>query len=83
MTNEELFNDLKQFIEATVSQHVSGVERRLDGVDRRIEGVERRLDGVERRFDITDEKLDEIQNAIADNVQDHERRIQRLEHRAV
>lgn len=65
MTEEERFQDLKQFIEATVSQHMAGVR---DELKEDIRGL--------------DAKLDTIHEAVAETVQDHERRIERLEQRA-
>jgi len=61
MTNEELFQDLKQFITATVSQEVNGL--RNDVVQ-----LEKRLGGVEQRIDRLDNKLDHIKDAIADTL---------------
>lgn len=85
MTNEELFADLKQFIEATVSQQTAHLDGRIDGVEKRMGDVEQQLGDVEQRLaariDIVDEKLDLVQDAIGDNVQDHEQRLRRLERR--
>lgn len=89
MTNEELFQDLKQFITATVSQEANGLreEIKTDITDLR----------AELKADITrlDKKLDTIQDAIADTLtqvtealdvteqaHDHEQRLQRLERQA-
>jgi hypothetical protein len=76
MTNEELFTDLKQFIEATVSQQTAHLDSRADGLEQRIDHVEQNLGA---RIDTLDEKIDTIQDAIADTVQDHEQRLRRLE----
>lgn len=89
MTNEELLADLKQFIEATVSQQMSQFATKedlaelatkddLEGIKQQITDVEQRLG---RRIDTLDEKLDEVQDAVADTVQDHEQRLRRLEKR--
>jgi hypothetical protein len=93
MTNEELFQDLKQFITATVSQQTSQLEQRLDTVEQRIGGVEAKM-ATKEDIDRLDKKLDQIQDAIADTltqatetldatVQDHERRLHTLERRTV
>jgi chromosome segregation ATPase len=96
MTNEELFTDLKQFIEATVSQAEQRLEVRMatkdDISDLRTE--------LKADIKVVDEKLDTIQDAIADSfthatdltnesingventLEDHEQRLHRLEHRA-
>lgn len=85
MTNEELFQDLKQFITATVSQEVDGLRKEL------------KTDIANLRTDIIrlDTKLNTIQDAIADTltqvtealdvteqVHDHEQRLRRLEHQS-
>ena len=97
MTNEELFADLKQFIEATVSQQTAHLDSRIDRVEKRIGDVEERMDSAEKhlnaRIDIFDEKLDQVQDAIGEAfaqsanttttaIQDHEQRLHRLERRA-
>jgi hypothetical protein len=77
MTNEELFQDLKQFIDSRLAQELAGVATKED------------LKASEERIS---EKLDHIQDAIAEtlthatetldaSVQDHERRIVKLEQR--
>jgi hypothetical protein len=83
MTNEELLNDLKQFIEATISQQMAGFATKDD------------LANFATKDDIKalDEKLDTVQDAIAETVtqalepidttlQDHEQRLGRLERRS-
>lgn len=81
MTNEEMFEDLKQFIEATVSQS----EKRI----RADMATKEDLGKVNQRFDEVDLKLDTIANAVGEVAEpleqghrDHEHRIQRLERRA-
>lgn len=69
MTNEELFEDLKQFIATTVSQQMSQLEERLD----------RKLDDVQAAIADT---LGTTTERLEDSVQNHEHRITRLEHRA-
>jgi hypothetical protein len=99
MTNEELFQDLKQFITATVSQQTAHLATKAD-----IDGVVQRIDLIEVKMatkeDLKDtehrlsEKMDRVQDAIAETltkaveavdttkkVEDHERRLTRLEHR--
>jgi hypothetical protein len=86
MTNEELFDDLKQFIRATVSQQTAQLDQRLDRVEQQI-ATKDDLAAVERRLN---DSLDEVQEAIADTLthvtdtidttlQEHEKRITRLE----
>lgn len=84
MTNEDMLADLKQFIEATVSQQMAHLATKED-----IDAVEQRLSD---RIDTLDEKLDLIQDAIAESfteankvttatLRDHEQRLHRLEQR--
>jgi hypothetical protein len=93
MTNEELFSDIKQLIQA----EIGGVHAEIDGlrgeinerfaeVDRRFEAIDRRFEIIDRRFDDSDLKQDEILDAIGATLHqldtkadDHERRIRRLE----
>jgi uncharacterized coiled-coil protein SlyX len=94
-TNEELFDDLKQFISATVSQSEARLSGRMDSLENRIDGVESRMTtkedlmAVEQRLS---RKIDDVQAAIGDAIQegneatdkrvdDHEQRLRRLEHR--
>jgi seryl-tRNA synthetase len=88
MTNEELFTDLKQFIEATVSQKLVDVASKDD-----IKSLKADVVGLKADVKALDEKLDAIQDAIADTlthtteitdaaIQDHEQRLRRLEHRS-
>lgn len=92
MTNEELFADLKQFIEATVSQQTAHLDNRIDGVEKRMDTMEATL-ATKDDIQQLDQKLDAVQDAIADTLthttettdatlQDHEHRLQRLEHKA-
>ena len=92
MTNEELITDLKQFITATVSQATADLTTKDDlaAVEHR---VDQRLTTVEQGISTLDQKLDHVQEAIADvftettelhdaQLKDHERRLRKLEHRA-
>lgn len=83
MTNEELFTDLKQFIEATVSQQLSYVATQEDlaklATKDDLMAVEQRLT---TRIDAIDEKIDLIQDAVGETVQEHDHRLRRLEKRA-
>jgi ElaB/YqjD/DUF883 family membrane-anchored ribosome-binding protein len=71
MTNEELFDDLKQFITATVSQQTAHLDTRIDGVEQRLTDVEARMatkDDLARVEERLNGKLDQVQDAIADTV---------------
>ncbi len=64
--NDEIIQDLKQFIASTVSQQTSELGRRLDGVDMKLDKVEQRLDGVEQRLDGVEQRLDGVESKIDD-----------------
>lgn len=94
MTNEDLIHDLKQFIEATVSQQTDRLEKRMGAFDQRLNDTGTKVDlkALEERLDT---RLDGIQDAVADTltctlealdtqeqVQDLEHRVTRLENQA-
>jgi polyhydroxyalkanoate synthesis regulator phasin len=83
MTNEELFRDLKQFIEATVSQQLAQVATKDDiaALDGRISSLDRKLDQVQGTVADT---LSHVADALDDHEQVHdlERRVTRIEHRS-
>lgn len=96
MTNEELLQDLKQLITATISQQMANVATKDDLRDLRRE-VKTDLKEVEQRLtariDGLEAKIDRVQDAVADTltrvaealdtthqVGDLERRVTRLEH---
>ena len=78
ITNDELLEDLKQFINAKVDgvetrlgNRIDRVESRLDGVESRLDGVESRLGVVESRLKAVEEDLHEVkltQNEILDTL---------------
>jgi hypothetical protein len=81
MTNEELFDDLKQFIDGRQAQLEERLSARIDGLEAKmvtkqdLEATERRIlqsvgDAMSQANDATDTRLD-----------DHEKRLRRLEHR--
>jgi hypothetical protein len=89
MTNEELFDDLKQFITATVSQSEARLTGRIDDVEQRM-ATKEDLKGVEQRLG---QRIDDVQAAVGDamshvneevdgRLNDHDQRLRRLEHRA-
>jgi hypothetical protein len=94
MTNEDLLAELKQFIAATVSQEVAGLRVELkEDIKSLRDELKADIKGVRSDLQILDEKIDLVQNAIAETVthhndstdttlQDHEHRLRRLEHHA-
>jgi hypothetical protein len=90
MTNEELLQDLKQFITATVSQQTTGLATKEDLVDLATKrDVKDEVIGAEKRLM---QHIDNVQDAIAETItkameevdkpdKDHERRITALEHK--
>jgi vacuolar-type H+-ATPase subunit I/STV1 len=74
MTNEELIHDLKQFIEATVSQQTATINQRMDRFDQRMDGFDQQLTSMATKDDLKaleerfDGRLGTIQDAIADTL---------------
>lgn len=93
MTNEEILQDLKQFITATVSQQTAHLATKDDITDLKgdINRLELRMDQTETKLDQAIEKLDGVaglvedmhkkQESLIENAKDHEHRITRLEHK--
>ena len=96
MTNDELFEDLKQFINVKIDGVENKLEKKIDGVEtkleKRIDGVESRLskkiDDLESRLDDIEITQNEILNVVGQDIQDvksvqqqHEVRISKLETR--
>ncbi|NEA56391.1 hypothetical protein G3I60_20135 [Streptomyces sp. SID13666] len=87
MTNEQLLEDMKQFITATVSQRTAGLATKedLDGLATK-EDVSRLETRMDERFNDVDGQLDEIQNAIGTDLkkidailEDHGGHLKRLD----
>jgi hypothetical protein len=92
MTNEELFDDLKQFIDGRQSQLEERLGARIDGVE---QSLTQRMDGLEAKM-VTKQDLEATERRILQSVgdtmsqandatdtrrDDHEKRLRRLEHR--
>ena len=77
MTNEELLQDLKQFVTAAVSQATAGLATKDDIVrlEARVGEVQEELSGVAGMV----EDMHKKQEDLIDNVNDHDVRIRRLE----
>ncbi|MGY6655509.1 hypothetical protein ACXIZN_25445 [Amycolatopsis sp. TRM77291] len=71
MTNEQLFEDLKQFVTTTVSQseerlggrmdeRFAGVDKCLNTMDRRFDNIDNRFDAMDNRFDAVDRRFDAV-----------------------
>jgi hypothetical protein len=73
MTNEELFQDLKQFITATVSQQAAHLATKddIDGVVQRIDLIEVKMatkEDLKATEDRLSTKIDRVQDAIAETL---------------
>lgn len=86
--NNDAIADLKQFIEATMSQQLAVQKTEIVSEIRGETGE--RFDAMNKRFDENDEKLDEILNVVGGEMNthsvqlaDHEMRITRLQKKAV
>lgn len=72
LTSDDLV-DIKQLMEAVI--HAQDVR-----IDKKFADMERRMDErMDERFEEVDEKLNTIMDAVGANLNDHERRIARLE----
>lgn len=78
---DDIIDDLKQFIEATVSQGLANVATKDDisALDSKIVALDVNVNG---RLDEVNLRLDTIADAQAEMLHDHEERITRLETRA-
>ncbi|MGB4762599.1 MAG: hypothetical protein WBP12_04580 [Candidatus Saccharimonas sp.] len=87
--NSDVIADLKQFIEATVSQAMANLATKDDlaALNRRVDGLEQNLTSLDQKLD---DRIDEVLEAVGEiihaNVEtiyrqlaDHETRITKLE----
>ena len=68
MTNEEMIQDLKQFITATVSQEVAGVRDDIKDLKSDVGNLQSDVSGIKADVARLDEKTDAVQDAIAETV---------------
>jgi hypothetical protein len=78
--NEEIINDLKQFIVATVTQSTSHLATKEDIANM---ATKDDIAVLNQRFDDMDLKMDTIADALAEDIADHEQRISKFESHAV
>ncbi|MEC3979524.1 hypothetical protein [Amycolatopsis sp. H20-H5] len=76
MTNEQLLEDLKQFVSVTVSQATANLATKDEIAEL---ATKKEMD---KRFNDIDEQLNEVQNALGRELRDHEKRMRRLEAKA-
>lgn len=89
--NDQLLEDLKQFIEATTSQSEQRIMGRMDArfneVDARFKEIDVRfnevVDGTNQQTDTIIEHTDQVAASFKATSNDHEIRITRLERRTV
>lgn len=92
MTNEELFDDLKRFIDGRQAQLEERIGARIDGVEQsltqRIDGIEAKmvtkqdLEATERRIlEAVGDTMSQANDVVDKQLADHEKRLRRLEHR--
>lgn len=81
--NDDVIQDLKQFITSTVSQQTADLHEDFDKLDNRLttrmDGLEAKFDKLEVKIDDVDAKVDTILEAVGDRLDNHEVRIQKLE----
>ncbi len=73
--NDEIIQDLKQFISATISQQTANLATRND-----IERIEGKIDEIQSAVE---QSAIGFTTVVDDQVRDHEKRIVRLEQKAV
>lgn len=77
--NDDVIQDLKQFITATVTQATSHLATQ-DSVKMQLKDLETNLEKkFDDRIDALDEKLDAVLEATGEQLADHEQRITKLE----
>lgn len=90
--DENVITDLKQFIAATVSQHTSELKEDISGIKEDISGIKNDISGLRKDALRIDKKIDDLSASVAEaldtgndstesRLNDHERRIGRLEQR--
>lgn len=88
--NEDTIQDLKQFTAATVSQHVSELQAQVAGLHSDNAGIRTDISNLDNKLS---KKIDDLSGAVAeamensnqavgDQLDDHERRITQLERQA-
>jgi septal ring factor EnvC (AmiA/AmiB activator) len=77
--NEDQLNDLKQFIAATVSQATAGMATK-DEVSDGFAGINQRLDEIQSSIS---DVIATNNDAIDEQLTDHEHRLTKLEHQSV
>ncbi|MEA5366463.1 hypothetical protein VA596_43520 [Amycolatopsis sp., V23-08] len=67
-TQEELFQDLKRFIQATITQQTSHLATKDDiaRVEGRVDALDQKVDALDRKVDALDAKIDTVQASVAD-----------------
>lgn len=86
MTNEEMIEDLKQFIAATVSQSTSDIREEVFGLDQKVTSLDQKVTSLDQkvtRLEATteeiDTKLDTFMNAVGENQEETDKRLTHLE----
>jgi hypothetical protein len=81
MTNEELFDDLKHFIDRRQEQLEERLGARMDGIEAKMV-TKQDLEVTERRIlEAVGDTISHANDAVDKQLDDHERRLKRLEHR--
>lgn len=83
MTNEELFDDLKHFIDGRQAQLEERLGARIDGIEAKMV-TKQDLEATERRIlEAVGDTMSQANDAVDKQLDDHEKRLRRLEHRTV
>ncbi|QQS64950.1 hypothetical protein IPO96_00095 [Candidatus Saccharibacteria bacterium] len=93
MTNEEMIEDLKQFIAATVSQSTSDIREEVFGLDQKVTSLDQKVTSLDQKVTSLDQKvtrleatteeidtkLDTFMNAVGENQEETDKRLTHLE----
>lgn len=63
---DDQFDDLKQFIEATVSQAEVRLTERIDSLDKRVGSLDERVGSLDKRIGSVENKIDALDKKMED-----------------
>jgi predicted nuclease with TOPRIM domain len=88
MTNQELFEDLKQYIDGRFNQvedRFEKIDARFEQIDAKFGQIDAKFDQIDARFDKLDAKIDSLRTELIDGMNQQTetivRHIDSLEHR--
>jgi peptidoglycan hydrolase CwlO-like protein len=64
MTNEEMIEDLKQFIAATVSQSTSDIREEVFGLDQKVTSLDQKVTSLDQKVTSLDQKVTSLDQKV-------------------